>query len=512
MTTLAELLHPPFWRERAQVLGAGGSVAPARVPVSHVRLVMAGGREDLESGDLLVVFGTTDQHWWWDALVRRVRDSGAAGIVVCSAHEAQAGGSAAALARRLGVALVVLEGSQQNLLEFAAQARVHLQAPRLRDADILTALQAAQGEQRPESMRPVLDQFSALIGADVWLGVENGPLLAHTEGVGTVPQEALARFDPGAALTARDEYLYVRQPFRVGKQRYLLGARLPADSPAEAVRQAERVVALGSVYAARWYAELQLAGQVLGSARNAVLDQAFAGTAPLSSLEQRAADLGLPLTGWHLTFFLAPADPVPGLGDVLEDALQIVRATTVLLPRDGGWAGWVQFSSAPSAVRLQEVVRDLRAVYRKTARGIEISMGIGRAGEGVDHLRQALAEARDAAQLAGTKAAGRRFVRADGLGATRLLLSWTESAPFLPQAVGLLEPLDDLGAEYRKTLLAYLDSSLSTAQAAKVLGTHRNTVRMRIDRIRETLGVDLASRDERLALHLALRATEHRPS
>lgn len=507
MTMLDELLNTPINGDRFRVLGGA---AAARVPVSQIKLITAESQEAPTIGELVVVFGSTNQQWWWDALVHRVREREAAGIIVPTLPPDFGGMSRSALdlAARLGVTVGVLEGNQHDLLEFAARSRLYLQTPNLRDAEIFSALQQTQGQAHPESMRAVVERLSVLLGSETWLGAENGPLLAHTGGLRAVPQQALAEFKADSTLVSAERMLYLRQGFRSGSQRYLLGTSLPADVPGHVVRQAERALSIGALYAARWYAELQLSGQVLSSARNALLDQAFAGTHPMKSLEQRAADLDLPLSGWNLAFFIVAETRLSGLGEMLSDALQAVPPKTALLPREGGWAGWVHFSAAPSAARLRESVRKLRDAYRRTAHHAEISMGVGRTGEGVEHLQRSLAEARDAAQLAQTKPVGRRFVQVDGLGASRLLLAWTESAPFLPRAKSLLEPLDELGPEYRQTLLAYLDSSCSSVEAARILGTHRNTMRVRIDRIRERLSVDLDNPDERLALHLALRTTE----
>jgi DNA-binding PucR family transcriptional regulator len=56
-----------------------------------------------------------------------------------------------------------------------------------------------------------------------------------------------------------------------------------------------------------------------------------------------------------------------------------------------------------------------------------------------------------------------------------------------------------------ETLHAYLDAFGDVAVAAQRLGVHQNTLRYRIDRLREIPGLDLNDAEQRLALQLQLR-------
>lgn len=71
----------------------------------------------------------------------------------------------------------------------------------------------------------------------------------------------------------------------------------------------------------------------------------------------------------------------------------------------------------------------------------------------------------------------------------------------------LLSPLleaDDLSDELVLTLESYLRSQGSVKEMAHDLSVHRNTVRRRMDRIRDLTGDTLDNPDARLTLHLAL--------
>jgi DNA-binding PucR family transcriptional regulator len=56
-----------------------------------------------------------------------------------------------------------------------------------------------------------------------------------------------------------------------------------------------------------------------------------------------------------------------------------------------------------------------------------------------------------------------------------------------------------------ETLCRYLESGCNHANAAQALIVHRNTLKYRLDRIREIAGCDLADPDTRFNLQLATR-------
>jgi DNA-binding winged helix-turn-helix (wHTH) protein len=95
----------------------------------------------------------------------------------------------------------------------------------------------------------------------------------------------------------------------------------------------------------------------------------------------------------------------------------------------------------------------------------------------------------------------------------RSLLRRLDDAPELRLVWGLLpKPTDRLARHAREqrqllpTLAAYLDSGCSVRRTSMALGVHRNSVRYRLQRISERLGLDLADPDARLLVQMALRA------
>jgi purine catabolism regulator len=125
------------------------------------------------------------------------------------------------------------------------------------------------------------------------------------------------------------------------------------------------------------------------------------------------------------------------------------------------------------------------------------------------------AEARATLEAAERHGSAPPVVRADRLAAYRLL----GSLPNLPDgqrlARGLLEPLlggrPALVAERLATLRAVLDRP-GLAEAAAVLGVHRNTVAYRVRRIESLGGWDLQDPELRLSLAIAVRIVQEAQS
>jgi DNA-binding PucR family transcriptional regulator len=77
-----------------------------------------------------------------------------------------------------------------------------------------------------------------------------------------------------------------------------------------------------------------------------------------------------------------------------------------------------------------------------------------------------------------------------------------------PAATRVLDWDSQHGTEYAKTLGAYLRNSRDSASTATELSIHPNTLRYRLRRARELLGIDLENPDDTLILWLGLRMAE----
>ena len=74
-----------------------------------------------------------------------------------------------------------------------------------------------------------------------------------------------------------------------------------------------------------------------------------------------------------------------------------------------------------------------------------------------------------------------------------------------PALTRLMDYDDNHGGELMETLFCYLQVACSTARAAKLLNLHKNTMLYRLGRIREILGMDLASGENLFLLQVSFR-------
>ncbi|MBI4787033.1 MAG: PucR family transcriptional regulator ligand-binding domain-containing protein [Chloroflexi bacterium] len=139
-----------------------------------------------------------------------------------------------------------------------------------------------------------------------------------------------------------------------------------------------------------------------------------------------------------------------------------------------------------------------------------VSMGISSAGDQLEDFRQSYDCARQSLQI------GRIFrhepcavaTHYEDLGIFRIV-SLAESPAsierFCQDTIGTVLAYDKQnGTQLTETLRVFLEQNQNLAQAAKVLNIHYNTLRYRLDRIRELLGDALDHPHQRLTVEVAL--------
>jgi sugar diacid utilization regulator len=249
-------------------------------------------------------------------------------------------------------------------------------------------------------------------------------------------------------------------------------------------------------------------------------------TAINEDLLERARQLTIPVTGWHIVVRIEADDLADSVPDEVQRfelleaagqaALQAVAATggtwylsriarAIVLVRvttsnPGPQAG---ARTARSAERALEAIKSRLPALRFRA-------GVGAPHEGPTGLRASAAEARGAllAARAALKPAG--VAAHDAVGVQRMLMEWYASDTARASVRDQLAPLEKLGPARAdtaiRTLAAYLDEQGSIIRTAQRLHLHRNAVANRLKGITELLEMDLNDPDQRLALQLACRA------
>lgn len=142
-------------------------------------------------------------------------------------------------------------------------------------------------------------------------------------------------------------------------------------------------------------------------------------------------------------------------------------------------------------------------------RGAECAVGVGTLAMEPGELPRAWAAALRALDL-GTALAGRSMVSdVDSLGILGLVLEHVPDQCLANTCRRMLGPLldhdADKGTDFCRTLRVFLDADCRYAEASKVLYVHENTLRHRIKRIEEVMGMTLSDPYARSNLYLGLK-------
>ena len=179
--------------------------------------------------------------------------------------------------------------------------------------------------------------------------------------------------------------------------------------------------------------------------------------------------------------------------DDAAGSLLVARGSQVVLLADKE-ADW-------EALR-QAVIRDLG--------GGRARLGVGEVCTGVTDFPRSYRQARLALHLLQTAEWEDRAVRFDDLGVYRLLIgndSLDEVERFVRRWIGPLLAYDESrNAELVRTLTHYLDRGGNYEATAAALIVHRNTLKYRLQRIRQITGHDLSDPEVCFNLQLATRA------
>ena len=243
-------------------------------------------------------------------------------------------------------------------------------------------------------------------------------------------------------------------------------------------------------------------------------------------LLDRARQLGIPVSGWHVAVRIEADDLDETEPDevrrfeLLESAgqaaLQAASAAgeTWYLTRIARAIILIRVTSSnpgpqAGARAARSAERALQAIAARLP-ALRFRAGVGTAHEGPTGLRASAAEARGA--LAAARAARRPagVAALDAVGIRRMLMEWYASDTVRASVRDQLAPLENLGPARAdiaiRTLAVYLDEQGSVIRTAQKLHLHRNAVTNRLRSITELLSVDLDDPDQRLALQLACRA------
>lgn len=495
MTSLAGAMTLPEWSD-VRVLA--GPAPDARTELGGVA-VIATVRHPVPAleGALLVVAQEVDRDdWHLDTLIRRTSARAGAGLVL--GGHAPLPAPSSLVAGRLG--LTVLGG--RDPWAVAVALHTHLALPELTAARMLTAVGTAC-RNAVGGLDTVITQVTAALGRQVWLVDAAG----HAVVGPPPPWTNEPVLDDELPLAVPRSASFVHLPVRSDDPRgaYLVVERADGDQAATLLSVLQLV---GETVAAR-LARQRLSAERDARRRVSLLSELLRSGGRLApETPMRLLDLSWSVEGWHLGIRIdvpPAADPLALRPDVLR-AFAEAGVPAQVVEQGSGWAVWSTFSRVPTATELQNRSTAVRRAQWRLRSVLPSVMGVGSLQAGPEGLVRSLAEATEAAKIAVNRTAGGYVVQFDRLGLSRLLVAWTQTDTFAPAAASLLTPLEGQPGDLVATLSAYLGAESSLAEAAAVLGVHRNTVSARVSRAVELLGVDLSDPDERMAIQLACRA------
>ncbi|WP_445528942.1 PucR family transcriptional regulator [Streptomyces cyslabdanicus] len=182
-----------------------------------------------------------------------------------------------------------------------------------------------------------------------------------------------------------------------------------------------------------------------------------------------------------------------------------VSAATRLLERAAasGSGGAGRTGAGTGGASAQDGTTGRDGPGRTTPGGGGVAAGIAGARTGLAELGTAWAEASAAARAALAEPRLGPVARWAAIGPYRLLTALPPRAAHDPALHGLLSPAH---RELARTAEAYLDCAGQAGRTAAALGIHRQTLYYRLSRVEQLTGLDLDDGEDRLLLHMALKA------
>jgi len=260
------------------------------------------------------------------------------------------------------------------------------------------------------------------------------------------------------------------------------------------------------------------AAATVWDAEESLLSELIRGNSDPTSLDWRANAVGVDLGAPHVVALMGARDgektPLPSARDVaaaVRAALEEEFAVLATGTADGVVMMIGLAADVPTREAIGGVQRALRCACERLAPGATLAIGVSTVCRGAADYVGAYSETLDlAAVIDGLRPAGGHEVLAvDDLGAGRMLLMGVHSRSVDRFVCDVLGPLLDAkgprSQELLLTLQAFLDASRSIRICAARLNVHENTVRYRLARIEETLGLDITSNaEDQLNVQIAL--------
>ena len=497
MASLAQLVESPALRTTL------GYVARPRTqaPVSLVALVE--DLDDIERVDEQAIVLLTRSAsayastYRFDVALRIARARKVAAIVLAGADVASITPTAAAIADRSGMAILVATGRKADL----AQLAIGIAREIAGDAEAAlvrahTAVRAIEAHPADGAAQQLLEHAGAALSVPLSMTDAEPPAGPKT------PIRIDDRVSGWLTAPATQGDLGMALDIVLRSAAWRIGDTLASADRAEALPIQSREEVL---------TELLLAAPEVRP-----------------ELVVRARQLGLAIDGWHVATRLELEELVDAPNDALaayDERLHVARSALQAARKGGGSWDSARTGTAilllrtyrqdPGAGAAGDVARAMGAVIEALRPQLPATLmrcGVGGPHVGPDGILSTAAEAKAAVTTARASGRANQAVPFDSVGLRRSLVEWYVSDTAQEAMTTVLSPLVDLGGARAErliqTLHVYLDHRGSLTRTAETLNMHRNAVAYRINQVFSLLDVDQDNADDLLLLQLACRARE----
>ena len=215
-------------------------------------------------------------------------------------------------------------------------------------------------------------------------------------------------------------------------------------------------------------------------------------------LTDQALRFGFDLTAPFALLVLDPDDRTS------KKLVQLYRRVTRLAGAVDGALVAGQFAGAVVVLAAADGLPRLLTRIQEGAGGLRI--GVSAPARGAESVAVAYQQAAVTLHIARRLGMAARVVHIDDLGYLHTLYQAGPGALSQnPAVAGLRRLLDEQGADFFRTLEAYLDAGGNGVQTAELLHIHRSTLNYRLQRIAEICAADLSDPAARINLQVALK-------
>jgi sugar diacid utilization regulator len=251
--------------------------------------------------------------------------------------------------------------------------------------------------------------------------------------------------------------------------------------------------------------------------RGGFLDELFSGEFVADLIVKQGTAFGLDLTKPARIYLIEPAEGELGpanshlLYSVADDSARSWPARYLVAVE--GSAAVVLLEESGEADEEGECFEDrLDQVLRQRMPNCRLNIAVSRLARSLPEYGRAYTAARRGLDLARLLGRSQQVVSFRRLGVQEILLQVEEPAALLEFIARYVEPLERYDERHSSKLLASLetfyDSGFNLQEAARRLDVHVSTLRYRLTRIEELLGVDPKVGDSRLNIEVAVRAAK----